>query len=396
MRKNQKYFVGYKQGKLEIIKIIPLSHSNSSFLCRCECGQQVRINRGKFCKRFDCGCENPLRLDKARIDLIGKRNGKLLALKWLRSENYRNIWLCKCDCGKYTEVARTNFNFRVMACKRCKGLFSMRSGPGFEEIPEFMLISIKKGAVVRNLEYTITNDYIWKIFLQQNRKCALSGRDIKFGGDSGETTASLDRIDNTKGYIDGNVQWLHKHINMIKNRWPQDYFIDICADIYQKNKEHIFKVEVPAWLDYFLSIAKVVASRSKDAQTQVGAVLTSENRIISTGYNSFPPGMPDEILPNLRDLKYDWISHAEKSCILNSTQSIHQLVEPTIYITMPPCFFCLQMMLQAGIKNIYAIESPLSLKMSEHRDDFELLLCQSNINYYLVQPDFNHMKKILW
>lgn len=396
MRTSQKYFVGYKQGKLEIIQIIPLSHSNVTFLCKCECGNEVKHNRCKFHKRFDCGCDNPLRLDKAKTELVGKRNGKLLALKWLKTKNHTNIWLCKCDCGRFTEVSRSNFNKRTLSCKKCKGVFSKRNANMIGEIPSFMLRQIEQSAKVRNLSYNLSKEFLWNLYLEQERKCKLSGRLIEFYDTSKNTTCSLDRINSKLGYTEDNVQWIHKDINIIKNKYDQDYFLGICSDIYQKNKEHILKVEVPSWTDYFLSIAKVVSSRSKDAQTMVGAVLTSENRIIATGYNSFPPNLPDDILPNLRDLKYPWMSHAEKSCILNSTHPIHQLKEPTMYITMPPCFFCLQMMLQAGIKNIYSIDAPISTKVAEYKDEFELLLFQSQINYYLVRPDFSAMKKLLW
>jgi hypothetical protein len=50
------------------------------------------------------------------------------------------------------------------------------------------------------------------------------------------TTASLDRIDSSKGYIEGNVQWIHKHINKMKNNFNESYFIEICKKISQKNQ----------------------------------------------------------------------------------------------------------------------------------------------------------------
>lgn len=390
-----KYKVGYKQGELEIVDIIKLSFRNKSFVCLCKCGKKVNINRSSFKNRKDCGCIRPLRLDKAKTELVGKRSGKLLAIKWLRTEKSKNIWLCKCDCGNMTEVIRSNFNFRTKSCGRCVGIYATKNN-FYEEIPGFLIYQISQSAKVRNMSYELKPEFLWDLFLNQSRKCKLSGRQINFGHNGATTTASLDRIDSKKGYTEDNVQWVHKDVNIIKNKYSESYFIELCSDIYNKNKDYISKVEVPSWADYFLSIAKVVSTRSKDSQTQVGAVLTSDNRIIATGYNSFPPNMDDTILPNMRDLKYDWMSHAEKSCILNSTHPIHQLNEPTIYITMPPCFFCLQLMVQAGIKNIYSIDTTLSSKMSEHKDDFEMLLIKSKINYYLINPDFSLMKKILW
>jgi hypothetical protein len=54
-----------------------------------------------------------------------------------------------------------------------------------------------------------------------------------------ERTASLDRIDSSFGYIEGNVQWVHKDINIIKLDYDQDYFIKICSAVCNyKNKEN--------------------------------------------------------------------------------------------------------------------------------------------------------------
>lgn len=50
-----------------------------------------------------------------------------------------------------------------------------------------------------------------------------------------QQTASLDRIDSSKGYVLGNIQWVHKDINKMKLDYDQDYFIDICRRIAEYN-----------------------------------------------------------------------------------------------------------------------------------------------------------------
>lgn len=78
------------------------------------------------------------------------------------------------------------------------------------------------------------------MFLQQNRKCALSGIDIDFkkGNDvkRGLQTASLDRIDSSKGYIVGNVQWVHKDINFMKGTLSNNQFLELCNLVSKHNK----------------------------------------------------------------------------------------------------------------------------------------------------------------
>ena len=70
-----------------------------------------------------------------------------------------------------------------------------------------------------------------------NGKCALSGLEIQFGKHwkmMSDQTASLDRIDNTKGYITGNVQWVHKQVNFMKGTMEQTEFIEFCKLISSK------------------------------------------------------------------------------------------------------------------------------------------------------------------
>ena len=48
-------------------------------------------------------------------------------------------------------------------------------------------------------------------------------------------TASVDRVDNTKGYVTTNIQWVHKDINYMKQEYPQDYFKQLCKLVTEHN-----------------------------------------------------------------------------------------------------------------------------------------------------------------
>jgi dCMP deaminase len=115
---------------------------------------------------------------------------------------------------------------------------------------------------------------------------------------------------------------------------------DQIVKFYKEQKKSQQHEDILDWHQYFLNIAEQVALRSKDAQTKVGAVLVDRNHyIISTGYNSFPRGLPDQYLPNLRPDKYIWIKHAEKNCILNCQRRPKS--GAILYLTGFPCFQCL-------------------------------------------------------
>lgn len=88
------------------------------------------------------------------------------------------------------------------------------------------------------------NKRVRKLFLKQNRKCILSGIEIGFPkawGVKSKTniTASLDRIDSSKGYVKGNVQWVHKTINSMKMNMSDINFIDLCKKVANNNDNHI-------------------------------------------------------------------------------------------------------------------------------------------------------------
>ena len=92
--------------------------------------------------------------------------------------------------------------------------------------------SLMSGAKRRNISFDISIEYAWKILIDQNKKCALSGIDLTFCTSRIEKTsfqtASLDRIDSSKGYVEGNIQWTHKSINKMKMNIDQNEFINFC------------------------------------------------------------------------------------------------------------------------------------------------------------------------
>lgn len=80
---------------------------------------------------------------------------------------------------------------------------------------------------------TLTLPYVARLFDKQGGRCALSGLQLEGGANLGGAaiSASLDRVDNTRGYVKGNVQWVHRTINMMKRDLPQDVFLLFCRAV---------------------------------------------------------------------------------------------------------------------------------------------------------------------
>lgn len=101
---------------------------------------------------------------------------------------------------------------------------------------------IQQGASSRNLELNITIEDAWNVYLKQNGKCAISGVDIMLRGQEigisskyvhEKTTASLDRIDSSKGYTIDNIQWIHKDLNQMKSDRTMETFLYWIKTIYE-------------------------------------------------------------------------------------------------------------------------------------------------------------------
>ena len=108
------------------------------------------------------------------------------------------------------------------------------------------------------------------------------------------------------------------------------------------------------WDEYFMGIAMLSAMRSKDPNSQVGACIVRDNKILSLGYNGMPIGCDDDIMPWGRegddlDTKYMYVCHSELNAILNAGKDLHG---STIYVTLFPCNECAKAIIQSGIKKI--------------------------------------------
>lgn len=129
--------------------------------------------------------------------------------------------------------------------------------------------------------------------------------------------------------------------------------------------------------DYFLTLAFLVAQRSIDPSTKCGAVLvSSDKRILSTGYNGPIKGVDDSVIPLTRPEKYAHFLHAEENCLLAYSGSKQDLEGATMYVTGNPCHKCLRMILQKGIKSIIVSSNPTVM-----HDDKEEMVCQFILNY---------------
>jgi len=221
---------------------------------------------------------------------------------------------CKCECGISKWVSCYSLSVGTSTqCSKCGNSMVKSDNPawkGYGEIPSRMFGKLQRDAKLRGLVFEISIEYCDKLFKEQGGICRLSG--IKLKTNSNGSTASLDRIDNTKGYIEGNVQWLHKDVNMMKRTYTQEHFVKMCELISDNFTELAEATSVRgklvqlAALTYVhgliferfedLDIIKVGLQKELDAhlnfETKIGNI-TEENGIL-TGHIYYKTSEGDE------------------------------------------------------------------------------------------------------
>lgn len=127
------------------------------------------------------------------------------------------------------------------------------------------------------------------------------------------------------------------------------------------------------WVEYFQELAHTIKKKSKDVNTQIGVVIVGKDKeIISTGYNSFPRGINDDISRRQeRPEKYYWFEHAERNAIYNAARIGVSTKGSTMYLSCGiPCSDCARAIINAGIVRIF-VERNDSTK-GEHWGDSQL------------------------
>lgn len=176
-------------------------------------------------------------------DLSGQQFGRWTVIR--RTESTRSghtRFECLCECGVRKNVLSTHLLQGVS--KHC-GCIVLK-GPthpqwkGCGEISGDFWDSIKRGAEGRKgrrfpVAMELTIEEAWDLYLRQDRRCALTDTPLSMGRrHNDKRTASLDRIDNSRGYSIDNVQWLHKDVNRMKGMFDQKYFVHMCSLIAQQ------------------------------------------------------------------------------------------------------------------------------------------------------------------
>jgi dCMP deaminase len=108
-----------------------------------------------------------------------------------------------------------------------------------------------------------------------------------------------------------------------------------------------------SWDEFFMRHVYLVASKSKDTRTRIGAVIVRDNRVISEGYNGMPIGVNDNVQERYeRPEKYFWFEHGERNAVFACARFGIACQGGVMYTQGVPCADCARAVIQAGIKEV--------------------------------------------
>jgi len=149
------------------------------------------------------------------------------------NSKYKLSYKCRCACGLEKPVLCENLERQLSnSCYDCamkkRNYQRGKDNPfwkGSKVLSGKKFYRIKRGAELRGIALNITIEEAEEKLLEQDFICALTGMTLT------KETWSLDRIDSSKPYEIENVQWVHKDINVMKNKFGEDYFIEMCKRV---------------------------------------------------------------------------------------------------------------------------------------------------------------------
>lgn len=237
-RKKTDYSIGDKYGFWEIIDHGPLKNSQAHVLVKCICEVESYKAISALVYGKTTGCKKCVARHKQSSNIeVGKTYKKWTVIEGPidRPKSKAKggvVWRCRCACG--TErlhsgwtLEQENAFFECVQCARERGSYTRRMLGG--QIGSLTLDKYnkwKRSAVRRGYEFSVSMEYLNSVYEAQEGKCAYTGLQSNKISD-----LSIDRIDNSKGYVEGNIQFITNPMNTLKGTHGIEYMINMAKNI---------------------------------------------------------------------------------------------------------------------------------------------------------------------
>lgn len=225
--------VGDKFGDWTVIDVDVPSRNKSRYIkCQCKCGYINEINASALRNGRSSSCKSCARRKATTKLEIGSKYKHWTVLEGPVYRNSTAYYKVVCDCGTeaYKLPVELLYKDRDFQCEKCAhkdNMSNIKVNNGqVGELTKTEFTRLKRSAEKRGHEFNVSIEYLWKLFESQSRVCAITG-DIINNFDN----ASLDRIDSSKGYIEGNVQWVTQQANLSKHVMTMEQLYEFCRKV---------------------------------------------------------------------------------------------------------------------------------------------------------------------
>lgn len=240
MNTSHSFLFDKKFGKGTVIRQVPkpdhVKRNGFYWLVQCDCGETRVVDTTTLKTKWtNCGCVQ-------EENLVGRKFHSGEVIKFDHKYGGYRYWLLQCDCGnQYKAKTESLISDNTKSC----GCLNKRIGKdhphytGYQDLSGDYWTKLRRGAKTRKLDFEIDMKFSWDLYVSQDKKCALTGWNIVLSDSQHkEQTASLDRKDSDIGYVAGNVQWVHKDINKMKQNFHEEYLMEMCKAIVATGGNH--------------------------------------------------------------------------------------------------------------------------------------------------------------
>ena len=252
------------------------------------------------------------------------------------------------------------------------GVLATKTAAKIEKDKNYVVDSIRNPAEARELK-KIPGFVLFYVTATSNTRFErMKSRDREEDPKTLEAFKKIEEIE--AGGSDKNKQHLVGTVSLADKTISNDQDL---LELYEKIDQALadvsaeFKIDRPNWDDYFMNIAKQVATRSNCVKRKVAAIIVKDKRIVSTGYNGTPRGTKNcneggcprcnNFTEAGKSLEDCYCSHGEENAIVQASYHGISIKGGTIYTTFSPCLLCTKMIINAGLSEvIYNAAYPLN------------------------------------
>lgn len=243
--------IGSKINDWVVISDLIIINNKNNRKLKCKCGYE-RTFEDRYLNRlnFSKSCRSCSQIERRNNDGLRKYNEGdiLMNIQIIKIHSGKKItYTVKClKCGNTYHTGHSTLNkksngFGLNCCHKCFNVDLKKkkfNNMLTDNISLMCFNKIKHQSELRGILFDLTPEYLETLF---TGFCYLCGEPINIGtykkinGKIDLGSASLDRKDSNKGYVEGNVEWCLKDVNIMKNNKPIDDFIILCEKIFNHN-----------------------------------------------------------------------------------------------------------------------------------------------------------------